>query len=198
MKTKNIILSLCMALILSGCSISPKNEPDPAWAKTGIITVGNVLTVRRSDERWNLLSNIDTLTAEGLYYAAWAIGENRFEGDDDEDAVNLYDAQIYLLLGEFSDESAAEENMDKWLDAAKANYEITDEEELACNGQSYLLITYRCVNGDNPYDNGASAFGVWQAHATCIELTVAEDFDEDAKTLLVDFLNGCTYGPQTA
>lgn len=129
METKYIIFSLCLALILAGCSFTPQNEPDPAWEETGVITVGNVLTVQKSDERWKLLSNIDTLTAEGLYYAAWSIGENRFEGDDGEDAVNLYDAQLYLLLGEFPDESTARQNMDKWLDVAKANYEILSEEE---------------------------------------------------------------------
>lgn len=193
MKTKYIIFSLCLALILAGCSFTPQNEPDPAWEETGVITVGNVLTVQKSDERWKLLSNIDTLTAEGLYYAAWSIGENRFEGDDGEDAVNLYDAQLYLLLGEFPDESTAGQNMDKWLDVAKANYEILSEEEISCNGQPYLLITYNCVSKDNPYDNGASVFGVRKKHAMCIEMTLAEDFDEDAKTLLIDFLNNCTY-----
>lgn len=193
MKIKYTILSLCAVLILAGCSINPQNEPDPAWEETGVITVGNTLTVQKSDERWNLLSNIDTLTAEGLYYAAWSIGENRFEDDDSEDAVNLYDAQLYLLLGEFPDESDAEQNMDKWLDVARTNYEILNEKEISCNGQPYLLITYNCVSENNPYDNGASVFGVRQKHAICIELTLAEDFDEDAKTLLIDFLNNCSY-----
>lgn len=184
---------LCMALFLTGCASLTQNDVEDTWEESGVVTVGKTLTVQKADDRWKLLNNIDTLTAEGLYYAAWTIGEARTYEDSEGDELNLYDAQLYLLLGEFSDDASAEENMDKWLDIAKTNYEILSEEEISRNGQSYLLITYNCVSEDNPYANGASAFGIRQEYAVCVELTCEENFDEDAKALLIDFLDNCHY-----
>lgn len=83
--------------------------------------------------------------------------------------------------------------MNQWLAAGKTNYEILSEEENICNGQTYTFITYNCISTDNPYDHGISAFCVNKNNAVCIELTCLKDFPEDLKTILLDFLNGCSF-----
>lgn len=151
------------------------------------------LTVDNTDSRLTLLSNMDALSADGLYYAAWTMGGSEPYENSDGDTVDLYDAQLYFLLGEFKDAETAQNNLNTWLSAGRTNYEILSEENVTCNGQDYLLITYQFIHEDNPYVRGISAFGVFGNHAACIELTCREGFDEDLKTILIDFLNGCTY-----
>ena len=136
---------------------------------------------------------MDALTADGLYYAAWTMGDAKDYENSDGKTVDLYDAQLYLLLGEFPEETEAECNRDKWLDAARTNYEVLDEEEISCNGQTYTLLAYNCISDENPYARGMSAFGVYLDNAVCIELTCQESFDEDLRTILTGFLNNCTY-----
>ena len=107
--------------------------------------------------------------------------------------VNLYDAQLYLLLEEFANDEKAQENMDAWLDRGRSNYQVSTEEEIVYNGQTYLVLTYTFQNENNPYARGVSAFAVRDNLAVCAELTCQEDFTEDLKTILTDFLENCTY-----
>lgn len=197
MRSKRICYLLCitwiLTLFLSGCSASLEKEMDNTWDDPGYVTVGKTLTVEKGDTPLSLLDNMDALTADGLYYAAWTMGDPEPYENSEGKTVDLYDAQLYLLLGEFKEETEAQSNMDKWLDAGKTNYEILSEEEITCSGQTYSLITYNCVSEDNPYARGISAFGVYQDSAVCIELTCQKDFNEDLKTILIDFLDNCTY-----
>lgn len=188
---------LCIAFLLTGCSYFPsflEGEEEDTWADSGSVAVGKCLTIQNTANRLDLQKNIDTLSADGLYYAAWTIGDSESYENGDGETVDLYDAQLYLLLGEFPTDGEAQEAMDKWLAAGKTNYEVLSEEEIVCNGQPYILITYNCVSENNPYDRGVSAFGVYGENAVCIELTCKEEFGEDEKEILVEFLEGCAYG----
>lgn len=109
------------------------------------------------------------------------------------DSSVLYDASLYLLLGESKDSASAQKNMDIWFDIAKNNYEILDEKTVTCNGQDYTLITYNCINDNNPYKRGVSAFSTLESSAVCIELTCCEDFGEDLEPILTAFLDNCYY-----
>lgn len=192
---KYLFLSLFTAFALTGCS-SASVLSSPAESldiDAEYVTIGHHLTVDNTDSRLTLLSNMDALSADGLYYAAWTMGNSEPYENSDGNTVDLYDAQLYFLLGEFKDAEAAHNNMDTWLSAVRTNYEIVSEEDVICNGQSYRLITYQFTHEDNPYARGASAFGVFDNNAACIELTCRENFGEDFKAVLVDFLNGCTY-----
>lgn len=186
---------LCTAFFLTGCtsSPSPSGESENTWTDSGFITVGNTLTVQNTDNRLNLLNNIDALSADGLYYASWTMGSPEPYENSDGDTVDLYDVQIYLLLGEFPNSDDARDAMGKWLAAGKTNYEILTEEEITCNGQSYAFISYNCIHDDNPYARGVSAFGTRGGNAVCIELTCRENFEEDLKTIMIHFLDGCSY-----
>lgn len=192
-----LLCIFCTAFMLTGCahaSLLSQGTKEDTWSDSGSITVGHDLTIQNADNRMTLSENMDVLAAEGLYYATWTMGDFEPYENSDGDTVDLYDAQLYLLLGEFPDSQDAQNNMDKWLTAGKSNYEVLSEESITCNGQSYCLITYNCISDTNPYDHGVSAFGIYQDNAVCIELTCRENFEEDLRTILIDFLNNCTYG----
>lgn len=197
MKIKCLGTLLCLALALTGCSIFPSLEDDTenTWEESGYVTVGSHLTVNNDHSGLVLLDNKDVLAvSEGLYYASWVMGDAKSYENSEGETLDLYDAQLYLLLGEFTDNEHAVNNAEDWLDGGRANYEILDEKVIDCNGQDYTLITYNCISADNPYDTGASAFGVYGRTAVCVELTCAEDFGEDAEDVLVRFLGNCVYG----
>lgn len=196
MKLKYSLYIFCIALILTGCSYTAllsQEKKEDTWANSGSITIGHNLTIQNTDNRLTLLNSMDVLSGEGLYYATWTIGSSEPFENSDGDTVDLYDAQLYLILGEFQNSKNAKDNMDKWLTAGRTNYEISSEEEITCNGQSYSLITYHCVSENNPYDRGISAFGVCGDNAVCIELTCRENFEEDLRVIITDFLSNCTY-----
>lgn len=196
MKLKYLFCILSAALILTGCahsSLVSQGTKEDTWTDSGFVTIGHDLTIQNTGSQLTLSENMDVLSAEGLYYATWTMGNSESYENSDGDTVDLYDAQLYLLLGEFPDNQSAQDNMGKWLDAGRSNYEVISEEEVTCNGQSYLLITYNCVSEDNPYARGVSAFGTYQEDALCIELTCRENFEGDIKTILIDFLSNCSY-----
>lgn len=188
-----LCITLASAVFAAGCSANTEKVVDNTWEESGYAAVGKTLTVEKGDSPLDLLDNMDALTADGLYYAAWTMGDCEPYENSEGKTVDLYDAQLYLLLGEFKGEEEAKSNRDKWLDAGKSNYEILEEEEITCNGQDYTLITYNCVSEENPYARGVSAFGVYKDAAVCVEFTCREAFKEDLRTILVDFLDNCTY-----
>ena len=184
---------LCIAAALSGCASRSSGNNNDTDVISKDVQIGKSLTVHNADTRLKLLSNLDTLSADGLYYASWAAGSSEPYENSDGDTVDLYDAQLYLLLGEFKSSDAAQQNMDTWFTAGQTNYSTTDEETVTCNGQSYTVVTYNFDNEENPYERGVSAFGVHQNLAVCIELTCRENYQEDLYEMLITFLDNCTY-----
>ncbi|MDE7177078.1 MAG: hypothetical protein K2O59_04620 [Lachnospiraceae bacterium] len=197
MKTKRffLILGFSLTLTLTGCTASPSGLMDSAETieDSEYVTIGRHLTVHNTDNRLTLLDHKDTLASDGLYYASWRAGNSEEYENSDGDTVNLYDAQLYLLLAECKTTEAAEDNKNSWLDAGQANYEVSDEKTISCNGQSYTLLAYRFTNKENPYSHGVSAFGDFENCAVCIELTCRETYDENLEEMLTAFLEGCSY-----
>lgn len=199
-KNKNITLFFCLILslfMLTGCSVvsSALSEEDTenTWDTSDYVKIGGVLTVQKSDSRLALLDNKNALSSDGLFYCAWTIGNSEPYENSEGDTVDLYDAQLYLLLGGFVSSQKAQENMDDWLSSAKFNYELVKEEEITCHGQTYTLITYSYKNESNPYARGASAFGIYENNAVCVELACRDSFTDDPESILIDFLDNCTY-----
>lgn len=197
-RIKYVICVLCvMFFSLAGyiyVSLPMDREQESTWDTSGYLELGRYLTVQRTDDRLTLLDSKDVLAANGLYYATWVIGNPEEYVNSEGETVDLYDVQLYLLLGEHKSGGEAVKDMAKWLDAAKTNYEILEEEEIICNGLPYNLLTYNCINEDNPYDRGISAFGVCDSTSVCIEMTCREGLEEDLKTILIPFLENCSYG----
>ena len=195
-----LICVLCIALFsLAGYffASSPINQNrEDTWSDSGFLKIGHDLVIKNTYNGLSLLDNKDVLSANGLYYAAWTIGDSEPYQNSEGQTVDLYDAQLYLVLSEHKDTIEANNDMIKWLDAGKGNYEVLTEEEIVCNEQPYSLITYNCVNEENPYDRGISVFGVYNNNTICIELTCRENFEEDLRTILLSFLDSCTYGSE--
>lgn len=192
-KHQNLLLYvlLCFLPFCTGCSFSSASEN--RTAEDGTVLVGHTLEVRNTDDRLTLLDNKDALAADGLYYAAWTAGNCEPYENKDGDTVDLYDAQLYLLLGEAKSTEDAQHDMDTWLAAAKENYEVQKEDTVSRGGNSYTLLTYQCKSADTPYDRGVSAFYTDQNIAVCIELTCRTDYTEDLYLMLTEFLNNCSY-----
>lgn len=192
-KHQNLLLYvlLCFLPFCTGCSFSSASEN--RTAEDGTVLVGHTLKVRNTDDRLTLLDNKDALAADGLYYAAWTAGNCEPYENKDGDTVDLYDAQLYLLLGEAKSTEDAQHDMNTWLAAAKENYEVQKEDTVSCGGNAYTLLTYQCQSADTPYDRGVSAFYTDQNIAVCIELTCRTDYTEDLYLMLTEFLNNCSY-----
>lgn len=195
MKTtmKFILCLICTMLMFAGCSRTSSLLEDEPIENKAFLEIGRHLAVNNTNENLILCDYKEALAGDGLYYASWRIGESEPYENSDGDTVDLYDAQLYLLLEEFANNEKAQENMDTWLGKGRSNYKVSTEEEIVYNGQSYLVLTYTFQNENNPYARGVSAFAVRDNLAVCAELTSRGDFTEDLKTILTDFLENCTY-----
>lgn len=208
MNRKNYLAPLALALLLTGCSGTlpetsgagsaavDASNPDTSSAAVDAsaqkIKIGSTLEVAPA-EKLKFLEHKDLLSADGLYYTAWTVGDSVPYNNSDGETIDLYDAQLYLLTSESSNDEKAETECAGWLSAARQNYEILTEENCEFNGQAYTLLTYNCTGDDNPYDRGISAFGFCGSTAVCAELTCLESCTEDARQLLTGFLNNCYF-----
>lgn len=186
-----IFFSLASYFLIS--FFPPAEEAEDTWADSGFLKAGHHLTIQNADNQLSLLDSKDVLSANGLYYITWTIGDSQPYENSDGDTVDLYDAQLYLCLGEYKSDEEAVKNKTKWLEAGKGNYQVLAEEEIVRGGQTYSLITYNCISEENPYARGISAFGVYESTAVCLELTCQENFDQDLRPILLSFLDNCSY-----
>ena len=183
---------LCLGLAGCGTVLPPEqaadgNDWDERW-----VTVGGVIGVDTPDGM-DQRENNEALSANGMYYATWSIGEGSpYTNADGEDA-QVYDAQVYLLLGGYNSEKLAEDTMTQWMDMAALQYNVDETAAQTHNGQEFTAITYTFDSAENPYARGASAFGTYRNFAISVELTCREDFDGDAAQLLGEFLDNCHY-----
>lgn len=193
MKLMRLFIPLVTMLMLAGCSpLSSSLEKEPV-ENTSHLTIGNSLEIENTDSRLVLVDNNSVLAADGLYYVSWGIGDAEPYENSAGETADLYDASLYLLLGESGNQASAQKNAAAWLEAAKTNYEILEESEITCNGQPYTMLTYNCIDTDNPYARGVSVFGSFGCSSVCIELTCRESYSEDLTSILTDFLNNCSY-----
>jgi len=184
---------LALLLILTGCG-----QPSPVQAADGTdwnenwVTVGNVVGVD-TPEGMTARENSDALSASGMYYATWSIGEAEpYVNENGEDA-EIYDAQVYLLLAGYNATEKAEENAAEWQSMAGERYAVERTQSLTCNGQEFTVLTYAFDSETNPYAYGVSAFGVYRNYAVSVELSCREGFTGDPPEVLTDFLEHCHY-----
>ena len=199
---RNLLYLLCpflliLALIAGWNALDFAQYPDQAadgaaWDKSwemmakavGIAPPGHGLT---------LLANNSVLTGEDTYYAAWTVGDPVQYTNADGDEVDLYPAQLYLLLYGCADETAAEEACADFLAREKETYTVQDERTETHNAQDYTVLDYTGGSADNPYDRGSSAFAVRGNYVLVAELLAQDSFDGDLPQMLADFLDGVHY-----
>lgn len=188
-----ILLGAALCLCAAGCSQpAPERAADGQSWSDGWITVGGIVGVD-TPEGIDPRENNDALSARGMYYAAWSIGQAEDFVNEDGDSAQLYDAQIYLLLAGFSAAEKVEENAAEWEAMANDRYAVEQVLSKTCNGQAFTVLTYAYDSGSNPYERGASAFGVYGNYAISVELSCREGFAGDPLEVLTDFLDHCHY-----
>ena len=195
MKRTMITLLFCaLCLCLSGCGfvLLPEKAADGLdWDKEWV-TVGYVVGVDTPDGM-EARENNEALQDRGMSYATWSIGQAVPHTNEDGDASQVYDAQVYLLLSGAESAGLAEDTLAQWQEMAAERYVIEGTEARTHNGQEYTVITYTFDSETNPYARGASAYGVYRNYAVSAEFVCREDFDGDAAGLLARFLDNCHY-----
>lgn len=193
-KRTMLFLAGALCLGLAGCTAGPL--PDKAadgspWDESWT-AVGNMIGVD-APEGMTLYENNEALAANGMYYAAWSMGESEPYTNGDGEDVELYGAQVHLLLGRCQSGKKAGDMLAQWQELAGRQYAIGSTAQESHNGVDFTAITYTFESESNPYARGASAFGVYGTCAVSVELTCRECFDGDAAQLLGSFLDHCHY-----
>ena len=111
----------------------------------------------------------------------------------DGDEVDLYPAQLYVLLYGCEDAAEAEAACADFLAREKAIYTVQDERTETHSAQDYTVLDYTGGSADNPYDRGSAAFAVRGSYVLVAELLAQDSFDGDVPQLLADFLDGVHY-----
>jgi len=194
---KNIAAVILLAVLLCAC-LTGCEQPVPVQAADGAawsgdwVTVGNVIGVD-TPEGVDARENSDALADKGMYYATWSIGEETPYVNADGNDAKVYGAQFYLLLAGYDSVEKAEEAAADWQSMAFSQYAVEETGEASYNGQPFTVLTCTYTSEANPYQRGASAFGVYRNYAVSVELSCREDFDGDVQKLLADFLEHCHY-----
>lgn len=183
-----------LCLCLAGCAaVPPERAADGAGWDESWVTVGGVLGVDTPAGMTHRETN-EALSANGMFYAAWSMGEGEdYTNEDGEDAV-LYDAQIYVLLAGADSQEKAGNTADEWMALAEERYAVDGRSEETYNGQAFTVLSYTYSSDTNPYQRGAAAYGAYGNFAVSVELSCREDFAGDALETLADFLEHCHYG----
>lgn len=195
-KLAAILLSLTLLFSISGCAQYPvKADDGTEWNKDWEM-MGVFMGVEPPGNNFTLLNNDTVLATEDTYYASWVTGEpTDFVNADGKD-VDLYDAQIYLLVYGCKDADAASDAKQDWITREEESYSVLENKNEICNGQEFTFLLYDCISETNPYDHGVSAFGIFENYVISAELTCTEVYDGDAETILKEFLNGCHYSTE--
>lgn len=191
------VISLLLAglLGLSGCSQYPEQATDGTPWDSSWTMLGSVLGAEEPGNGFSLLDNYSVLTGEDIYYAAWVAGDSSAYTNEDNEEVEVYDAQLYLLAAGCADASYAQQNLDEWISKEQETYTVTETWNETRNGQEYTLLAYECGSNTNPYSRGISAFTVYGTYAISAELACQEDFTGQERDILLQFLDGCHYSP---
>lgn len=193
MKRPMIAVLIGACICLTGCSQpTPQKAADGAVWDTAWISVGNVIGVSTPDEM-TPQENSDALSANGMYYATWSIGESEPYVNADGDNSQIYDAQAYLLLAGYKSPDEANEAAEEWLSMASEQYALETTSTGEYNGQEFTVITYAYTSESNPYEQGASAFGAYGNYAVSVEVSCREGFEGDGLDVLERFLAECHY-----
>jgi len=184
--------ALCFGLTGCGTVLPPEKAADGLDWDEDWITVGSMVGVD-TPQGMEPQENNEALASNGMYYATWSLGEGEPYTNEDGEEVQLYGAQVYLLLGGYKSSEEAENTLAQWEEMAKLQYDVDGTMAQSHNGQDFTVITYTFNSETNPYARGVSAFGTYRNYAISAELTCQEDFDGDAVQLLARFLDNCHY-----
>ena len=199
---KWLIIPIIVALIAGAALLVPAFSRYPTRADDGAAwdrsweMLGTVLGVETPANGLTLLNNDTALAGDDTYYASWVWGEPTDYTNAEGQAVDLYPAQVYLLLYGCADQDSAKEALADWMAREEETYAVRERREETYNGQTYSLLIYDCGSDTNPYSRGVSAFSRFGNYVVVAELTCTDGFTGDDRQMLADFLNGCHYSSQ--
>lgn len=182
------------ALVLAGRGLRDENlKNGPLVNADGTAPIGTTMVAPAPQEGFALLDNKDVLAPNGLYYASWVAGEPQPYENSEGETVDLYDAQLTLVVQESQTEERAASAVSGWLELARQNYLITETQTLTAAGQEYTVCLFEYTDAANPYSLGAAAFSQRGKSAIELELSCRQGFSGDRLEILAEFLNGCVY-----
>ena len=192
-KLSFILTTLLLLLLLTACGKYPQKDlAGNQWNRNWEM-LGTVLGVEPPGNDFSLSQNASILTGDDTFYATWRTGEPTKWVNEDNEKVDLYPAQIYLLLYGCADETKAGEAMEDFIAKEKGSYTVRDTVSETFNGQEYTILLYDCGSETNPYNRGASAFAVYRNYVVSAELTCVEGYEGNEHALLDGFLSGCHF-----
>ena len=201
-RQKNVLyllfpFALILALIAAGSLVDFSQYPSAAadgaaWDKNWEM-MAKVVGIEAPGGGLTLLTNNSVLAGEDTYYASWTAGEPAPYTNADGDEVDLYPAQLYVLLYGCADQAAAESACAGFLARERQTYTVHSQRTEEHNAQSYTVLDYTGGSADNPYGRGSSAFAVRGNYVLVAELLAQDSFDGDVSRMLSAFLDGVHY-----
>ena len=182
-----------IALIIPFFSRYPTQADDGAEWNRKWEMLGTVLGVEAPQNGLTLLNNDTALAGDDTYYASWVYGDATDYTNAEGKHVDLYPAQVYLLLYGCADEDAAQEALSDWMGREEETYDVRERRDETYNGRPYSLLIYDCGSETNPYSHGVSAFSLFGNYVVIAELTCTDGFSGDDQQMLAEFLGGCHY-----
>ena len=201
-RQKNVLyllfpFALILALIAAGSLVDFSQYPSAAadgaaWDKNWEM-MAKVVGIEAPGGGLTLLTNNSVLAGEDTYYASWTVGEPAPYTNADGDEVDLYPAQLYVLLYGCADQAAAESACADFLAREQETYTVQDQRTEEHNAQRYTVLDYTGGSAGNPYGRGSSAFAVRGSYVLVAELLAQDSFDGDVSRMLSAFLDGVHY-----
>ena len=201
-RQKNVLyllfpFALILALIAAGSLVDFSQYPSAAadgaaWDKNWEM-MAKVVGIEAPGGGLTLLTNNSVLAGEDTYYASWTVGEPAPYTNADGDEVDLYPAQLYVLLYGCADQAAAESACAGFLAREQETYTVQDQRTEEHNAQRYTVLDYTGGSAGNPYGRGSSAFAVRGNYVLVAELLAQDSFDGDVSRMLSAFLDGVHY-----
>ncbi len=203
MKSKKNLLCILLpfliilALIVLGNVVDFSDYPSAAadgaaWDENWEM-LGKAVGVEAPGDGLTLQANNSVLAGEDTYYASWTTGEPSPYVNEDGDEVDLYPAQLYLLIYGCADEAAAQTTCEEFLGRERQTYTVETERSASHNGQAYTVLDYTCGSDTNPYARGCAAFTVYGNYVLVAELACQDSFTGDVAEILSNFLDGVHY-----
>lgn len=190
MKKRLLCTALMIVLLLSGCSAAQKEVPAD-WEESWTVVAPLLAVEPLNDFRLN--ESNDALYASGIYYATWVTGESRPHTNEDGEAAEIFDGQIYVLVQKFQNADSAKSCVGQWTAREKQNYAFGEEFEVTCGDQEFTVLPLLSGSQSNPYSSGAAAFAVRGNWAICVEFLCSDGYETDAQETLEAFLSGFHY-----
>ena len=171
----------------------PERAADGAAWNEGWVTLGSVLGVEEPGNGLALVDNNSILTADDTYLASWASAQTVPYANEDGEADELPEAQLYLLAQGCKDAANAAIALDEWIARERDTYDVLETRAEVHNDQEYTILIYEVASDENPYARGATAFATRQNYALTAELTCVDGYAGDAAAMLGAFLDGFHY-----